>query len=210
MITSCQKILRQSPKNGPRVVSDRARLSMHQFRRANYPPSKRLANRLMPQTNAQYRNLPRKSRNQRNRNPRLPRRPRPRRNHNPLRPQIRNLIQRNHVIPAHQKRLSHLPEILRQVVGKRIVVIQQQNHFTGPRAAPLALPPTPPPKPAPCSPSLHIPSPAPNRPPLRRPPEYARSRLSQQVSSKRCTNPNSPKNPNTKSRRHKSRAALAR
>ena len=48
-----------------------------------------------------------------------------------------------------------------------------------------------------------------NPPPLHLPLEYGRNHFSLPASSARCTNPDCPKNPDTKSRQHKSRAAWA-
>src|SRR6185437_12177020 len=91
--------------------------------------AKRVANCLMPQANTKNRYFPRETLNQRHANPRLARRARPRRNNNALRTQLLHFVERNRVVPPHFELLPHLAKILRQVIGKRIVVIEQQNHY---------------------------------------------------------------------------------
>ena len=52
------KILRQILENRFAVVMDAAGLAVHDFRRADHLPSKRLSDRLMAQAHSQNRNLP--------------------------------------------------------------------------------------------------------------------------------------------------------
>ena len=52
----------------------------------------------------------------------------PGRNHDALRPQFLDFVERDLIVAAHFELLPHLAEILREVVGKRIVVVEQQKH----------------------------------------------------------------------------------
>ena len=82
----------------------------------------------MPEANAKNRNLPRKALDQRNAHARFLRRARPRRHDDALRFLARNFVECNFVVAMNFERLPQLAEVLRQVVGKRIVVVEQQNH----------------------------------------------------------------------------------
>ena len=61
------KILRQAAKDRFAVVMNFAGLAVHHLRRANHAAAKRRADRLMPQANAENRNLPREALDQRRR-----------------------------------------------------------------------------------------------------------------------------------------------
>src|ERR1700690_1772812 len=94
---------------------------------------------------------------------------------------------------------------LRIGAGRSIVTTAESSISTFP-----LLSPTPQLAPALCSPSPHTRARALNLQLRRRPPEYARSRFSLPKFSKQCTNPDSLKNPDTKSRRHRFRGVWAR
>ena len=68
------------------IVMNFAGLSVHHFRRADHAAAKRRADRLMPQANAENRNLAREALDQRHADAGFARRARSRRNHDALRP----------------------------------------------------------------------------------------------------------------------------
>src|SRR4051812_11492573 len=83
-----------------------------------------MPNALMPQTDAENRNLAAKPSNHLVGQPTLPRRAWPRRNQNPFRLQLLDAIERDFVIAMHLHRDVHLPQVLHQVVSERVVVVQ--------------------------------------------------------------------------------------
>jgi hypothetical protein len=128
MITRCRKRLRQLPENPLVVMMDFAGLPMKQFRRPNDFPSKGSTQRLVSQANSKNRKSSRQPLNQFNRNPCFQRRARPRRNHDSLRFASSDFFDGNLVVAMHFHFAAQLSQILGQVVGKRIVVVEQQNH----------------------------------------------------------------------------------
>ena len=105
-----------------------AGFSMKEFRRANDFSSKRRAQCLVPQTNSKDWKFPGKPLNQFNRDPCFLWRARSRRNHDALRFAPGDLFNRNFVVAMNFHIATQLPQILSQVVSKRIVVVEQQNH----------------------------------------------------------------------------------
>src|SRR5882672_7730907 len=97
---------------------------MHYLRGTNYLAAKRLANRLMSEANAHDRDAAGKALNHLQGNARVIRRAWSRRNHNALWLQLRfDLINRDLIIPPHFDLLTQFAKILDQVVGKRVVVV---------------------------------------------------------------------------------------
>ena len=97
-------------------------------RRANDPAAERRANRLVPQAHSQDRNLARKVLDQRNADARFLRRARPRRNHNALRRQRLDLFDRDLVVAPNFHLRAQFAQELHQVVGKRIVIVEDKDH----------------------------------------------------------------------------------
>src|ERR1700752_3167149 len=129
MIASPLKTIRQPGEDRLAVVNHFRRLAMHHLRRANYTPAKRLPDRLMTKTNTQQRNLSRKVLDHFQRDSRRVRRPWSRRDHNPLGPQLRfDVLHRDAIVSMHLNLLTQLAEILYEVVSKRIVVVDNQQH----------------------------------------------------------------------------------
>src|SRR3984957_1305391 len=136
MVTRRGKRVGQLSKHPLPIVMNLASLAMEQRRRTLYLPAKSRPDRLMPQTHAENRKLPRQFLDQLHGNSRLLWRTRTRRNYNALRFFTRDLLNADLVVAVHFHLASQLTQILRQVVGKRVVVIEQQNHldFLLPRA----------------------------------------------------------------------------
>src|SRR5207244_11774264 len=92
------------------------------------------ADRLVHEAYAQDRRPPGEVADQLRRDPRLLRRTRPGRDDDPLRPQRLHLRHADLVVPPHLHRRPQLAQVLVEVVGERVVVIEQQDH----RAPPLS------------------------------------------------------------------------
>src|SRR4051794_30169528 len=105
-----------------------ASLAMKYLGSANHVSAKCFTNRLVTQTYAKNRKLPGEAANQIDTNSGVSRRAGPRRNHDALRFAPCDLFHSDFVIAMHFHVAAQLTKILREVVGKRIVVVEQQNH----------------------------------------------------------------------------------
>ena len=110
------------------IVMNFAGFSVHHFRRANHPPAKRGADGLMSQADAQHRNFAREALDQRHADASFFRRAGPGRNHDALGRELLDFVERDLIVAANFELLPHLAEVLRQVVGERIVVVEKQDH----------------------------------------------------------------------------------
>ena len=110
------------------IVLDLAGLAMHKLMRPDHVAAERRTNRLMPQANAQHRKLPSKVPDQFNADAGLLRRTGARRDNDAFRTHGFNLRRSYLVIAAHLYLLSQFSQILHQVVGKRIVIIEDEDH----------------------------------------------------------------------------------
>src|SRR6266849_395701 len=129
MISRCRKRICQLAKHSLAVVLNLAGLPVKKFGRADYFPAKRRTDRLVSQANTQNRKLPAQFLDKLHGNPCLLRRARPGRDHDAFRLSLHNLLDGNLVVAMHLNLATQLAQILRQVVGKRVVVVQQQNHL---------------------------------------------------------------------------------
>ena len=96
---------------------------MHQPIGAHHFAPKRHRQGLMAQTDAQHRNAPGKVSDGVHRNAGLFGGTGARRDHQPLRTQGLDLLDRELVVPIHAHVFPQLPEILHQVIGEGIVII---------------------------------------------------------------------------------------
>src|SRR5256712_426135 len=135
MVARRRKRVRQLPENSLAVVLDLARLAVKKLRGADDSPSERRPDRLMPQANSKNRKLRGEALDEFHGNACLLRRARARRNHDLLRPAAGNLFHGDLVVAVHLHLASQFAQILRQVVGKRVVVVEQQDHRDFPRGA---------------------------------------------------------------------------
>ena len=105
-------------------------LAVHQLPRAHDLASRRLPNRLMPQADAQDRQTTQKALNASDRDPRFLRRARARRDDQVAGLQDLDLVQRDPVVAVdldiHGR--VDLAQTLHEVVGERIVVVDDQDH----------------------------------------------------------------------------------
>src|SRR5690349_6842686 len=104
-------------------MSQRARLAMYGAGGANDLASKCFANRLVPEADAEDRDFSRKAADRRNRNSGIGGSTRPGRDHDSTTFAFINLIQCDRVVPEDLRIGSELAEILHEVVGERIEVV---------------------------------------------------------------------------------------
>src|ERR1022692_4219607 len=116
---------------------DRGHLAVHYATRANDAPSEGLADGLVTEAHAKNGNFTREALHHRDRNARFVGSARPRRNDDLLRLPSLDLFQRDRVVAMHVHLGAQLAQVLRQVVGERIVVVDQEQHgFSPPRPGP--------------------------------------------------------------------------
>src|SRR5438477_2382140 len=104
---------------------------MLRFRGAHYLAPKGGADRLMSEAHAQNGQLAGEVTDQRDADARLVGRAGARRNHNPCRPQPLDISQRHLVVAPHLDGFAQLAQVLCEVVGERIVVVQNKDHLYG-------------------------------------------------------------------------------
>src|SRR5439155_15427577 len=128
MIASRGKGIREFPKDILTVVMNLARLAVEKFRRANHFSTERRTDRLVSEANAKDREFSGKPPNQLDADSRVLWCAWSRRNHDAFGLAARNFLHGNLVVAMHFDIAAQLAEILRQVIRKRVVVIEQKNH----------------------------------------------------------------------------------
>ena len=128
MIAGRGKRLRQPFEDARGVMMDRRGLAMHQRSGVDNPSAERLANGLMPQANSENRHTTSEGFYQRHRYARFVGRARPGRNNDALRVERIDLLNGYFVIAKYADILAQLAQILDKVVGKRVIVINHQQH----------------------------------------------------------------------------------
>src|SRR6266487_1866010 len=123
MITVGLEGSRQALKGSLSLVIYQRRFAMHWLWCANNVPSVDLSDRLMPQAYAQQRDTRPKCLNDLARKACLIGCARPRRDYNALRLQGFNLVQCHLVVASYLDLCAQLTQILVQIIGKTIVVI---------------------------------------------------------------------------------------
>ncbi|OIQ81222.1 hypothetical protein GALL_370030 [mine drainage metagenome] len=101
---------------------------MHQLLRMHDFAAESLADALVTKADTENGDLAGEGVNQRHGNAGLVRRARPRRNHDMARRQFRYLFQRDLVVAKHAHVLPQFGQVLHQVVGERVVIVQHQEH----------------------------------------------------------------------------------
>ena len=101
---------------------------MHHLGRPHDSRAKRLGDRLMPETDAQQRRFSGIVADNREGNPRLIRRAGAWRDHDFLRRQRRYLLQRQRIVAPDQYFRPQFAEVLIQIPGERVIVIDKQDH----------------------------------------------------------------------------------
>src|SRR6185312_7593878 len=114
------------------AMLDARRLAVHHPSGANHPPAVRLANGLMPETDAQYGNLPTPPSDERHGDPCFAGCTRTRREHDRRGRDRANLLDAERVIAPDDGLAAELAQILDEVVGEGIVVVDYQQHGLSP------------------------------------------------------------------------------
>src|SRR3989442_10240002 len=130
MIPSSDEALRNLAENGLAIVHDLAGLTMHDYRRADHAAAKGVADGLVAQAHAQDGDFSGKAADQLDADPSFLRLARPGGDDDALWLERGNFIQRDLVVAPHFKGAAQLAQRLRKVVGKRVVVVDQQYHGT--------------------------------------------------------------------------------
>src|SRR5580700_674364 len=98
------------------------------MRSAHHIAAKSRANSLMPKANSEHRHFAREMPNQINADAGVLRRARTGRNHNALRLHRFNVTHTDLIVAADLNLRTEFPEILNQVIGKRVVVVENEDH----------------------------------------------------------------------------------
>src|SRR5438093_3807259 len=128
MVARRFKRVGQIAKDRLLIMTDHRRLAMHQTFGANHLSAKCFSDALMTKTDTENRNGPRQTFDGVDGNPCFFRRAWPRRDHNALRLECRNLIDGHGVVPDHFQFLAQFAKILDQVIGERVVIVDDQYH----------------------------------------------------------------------------------
>src|SRR2546428_3561276 len=128
VIPSSDEALRNLAEDGLAIVHDLAGLTMHDYRRANHATAKGVADGLVAQAHAQDGNLAGKAADQLDADPSSLRHAWSGGDDDALWLERGNFIQRDLVVALHFKGAAQLAQRLRKVVGKRVLVVNQQYH----------------------------------------------------------------------------------
>src|SRR5688572_7727963 len=121
------------------VVPDARSLAVHHLPGAYHPAAERLADRLMAQAYAQDRHFARHPLDQRQRDSGLVRRARSRGQHDVRWREHFHLGGGDLVVSEHAHLGAQLAQVLHEVVGKRVVVVDHGDHAPSPEAASAAI-----------------------------------------------------------------------
>src|SRR5580658_3883110 len=127
MVSSGLKRDGQSQEYAIAFVNDRRGLAVHQAISSNDLSSIHLPDALMPKADAQHGNMRSKMTNKLVADSGIIRRPRSRRNTDFFRAQLLNFFNSRAIISSDDQFRTEFAEVLNQVVGERVVVIQDQN-----------------------------------------------------------------------------------
>ena len=115
-------------KNTTAVVLDFAGLAVHQFLRADDASTESRSDGLMAKAHTEDRNVAGEAPDQRNADAGFLRSTRAGRNDDAFGAPGPDFVEGDLIVAANFELLTHLPKILGEVVGKRIVVVEEQNH----------------------------------------------------------------------------------
>src|ERR1044071_6950672 len=116
------EFIRNPRENPAAIVTDVRHLAVHHASRAHHLATESLSNRLVPQAHAEER------RDEGQRNAGVVRRAGARREHDVRRSQRRDFVYRDLVVAEHSHLRAELAQVLREVVGERVVVVDQRDH----------------------------------------------------------------------------------
>src|SRR4051812_43122400 len=121
-------MLRQAGKDALAVMPDPGHLAMHYLPCFYHAAAKSLANRLVAKADAQQGNFAGQALDQPEADSCLARRAGPGGDNNPLRRHARHLIDRQGIVAEHAAPRAELAEVLHQVVGEGVVVVDHEEH----------------------------------------------------------------------------------
>src|SRR4051812_21013263 len=102
---------------------DRRDLAVHDAPRPYDSPAVRLADRLVAEADAEYGDLRTEALHARDADARFRRRARARRNHDPVGLHLRDLVQRNLVVAAHDRLCAEIADELDEVPREGVVIV---------------------------------------------------------------------------------------
>src|ERR1700720_602978 len=115
-------------KDAPAAVLDFRQLAMNRDRRAHHLAAERLADRLMPEADAEDRDSRRGGNDQIETDARLVRRARAWREHDGVRLGRDDIVRRHLVVAMHVNLGPELTEIMHEVEGETVVIVDQNDH----------------------------------------------------------------------------------
>ena len=118
--------VRQPGEDRLAVVADLGGLAVHELRRAHDLAAERLAEGLVPEADAEERH--RRAADELEADPRLVGRPRPRRDHDAVRLQGERVLDAHRVVADDLHLRPELAEVLVEVEGERVVVVDEEDH----------------------------------------------------------------------------------
>src|SRR5215472_16265081 len=119
-------------------MHDGASFAMHEMRGANHATPEGFADCLVPEANAEHRNFVSKMPDEIDADAGFPWRARAGREHNPLGTHGFDFFHRDLIVSPHLDSGAEFSKVLHQVVGERIVVVENEDHRT---ALPLQITP---------------------------------------------------------------------
>ncbi len=129
MVARSFEILREAAKNRSAVVVNFAGFAVHDFFRADDFAAERVADGLMAEANAENGNFSGETLDDGHAQAGFARRAGAGRNNDALGTHARDFVESDFVVAADGEFLPQLAEVLRQVVGEGVVVVEQQEHF---------------------------------------------------------------------------------
>src|SRR6185312_1139020 len=128
MVAGRRERRRQPGEHAPSVVRDRRELAVHHLAGAHDRAAECFTDRLVAKAHAEDRQLPGEAPDQRHRHAGFGRRARTRRNDDALRREPLDLVERDRIVAMHAHVGAKLAEILDEVVGEAVVVVDHQQH----------------------------------------------------------------------------------
>src|SRR6266513_2943074 len=125
--------------NPAAVVSDVRQLAMHHLLCAHHPAAERLPDRLVPEADPEDRHAPGHAPDQLQGDPGLARRAGAGGDHEVRGRKPLDLPNRDFIVPQHPDLGSQLAQVLDQVVGERVVIVEHHDHAASAEATSAAL-----------------------------------------------------------------------
>src|SRR4051794_3124499 len=128
MVAAGDEGMRNAAEYATAVMFDRRHLAVHQLRRPDHRAAERDADALVAEAYAEHRDARAESANHFNRDSRVFGPPWTGGNHDALRLQRLHLVERDPIVPLDERRGPELTEPLREVIGERIVIVDEEQH----------------------------------------------------------------------------------